>query len=112
MEKLTIGLIEEVVIYDQKGVAHHFLAKIDTGADTCSIDTELALKLGLIPLEKKKRVISSHGRSERIVVEAHIRLSSKEVHVSCTLIEREKLKYKVLIGNNALKQGFLIDPSK
>ena len=36
----------------------------------------------------------------------------KEIKTDFTLADRSNMKYSVLIGQNILKQGFLIDPSK
>jgi hypothetical protein len=44
--KQVIGLIERIILFSKKGKEHSLLAKIDTGADSTSIDESLARTLG------------------------------------------------------------------
>ena len=105
--KTVVGLTEKVLINGQE-----IEAKIDTGAVTSSIDTKLASKLKLGPIVRTSTVVSSHGRKVRIVVEAEIVIKGKKMKVHFNIATRKNLKYKVLIGNNVLKNNFLVDPSK
>lgn len=111
-EKKILGLIEEIHIRNTQDVKESVLAKIDTGADNSSIDLTLASQLSLGPITKTKNIVSSHGRSIRPVVHLKIEISGVEIEADFTLYNRNHMNYKVLIGKNILKKGFLIDPSK
>jgi len=111
-DKSILGLIEDIVIRDSQGVEKQIQAKIDTGADNSSIDIEFAKELSLGPIIKTKSIVSSHGRSLRPVVRLTLTMAEKEICADFTLYNRSHMNYKVLIGKNILKQGFLIDPSK
>ena len=103
----TVGFIEEIHI-ENKPVS----AKIDTGADTSSIDIGLAADLQLGPVVQKTRVKSSHGKTRRAVISITFTLAGKQVTGFFNLADRHKLKHKVLIGKNILQEGFIIDPLK
>lgn len=109
--KVVIGLAEKVK------VAHHggnkiVIAKIDTGATKSSIDTNLAAELRLGPVIKSKLVKSAHGSKLRPIIEAEIELAGRKIKSEFTLADRAHMKYRILIGQNILKDGFLIDPNK
>ena len=87
-------------------------AKIDTGATKSSIDTNLAAKLRLGPVIKSKLIKSAHGSKLRPIIEATIELAGNVIKSEFTLADRAHMKYSILIGQNILKHGFLIDPSK
>ena len=109
--RVIIGLTENVSVYcnpDRKKV----IAKIDTGATKSSIDTNLAEELKLGPVIKSKLVKSAHGSKLRPIIEATIELAGKKIKSEFTLADRAHMKYRVLIGQNILKDGFLIDPLK
>ena len=110
--KDIIGLTEKVIIIGpekQKKIT----ARIDTGADTCSIDKKLAKRLGLEPVKKLKKIKSAYGTRKRRVVMARLEIKKRKfLKVRFTLADRSHLKYEALIGKNILKRNFLIDPSK
>jgi len=110
-DKTTIGLTEFVTI---GGVEKNkkIKARIDTGATKSSIDESLAKELHLGPIIKSKMVKSAHGNKLRPVVVCEIRLADKIINTECTIANRDHMKYKVLIGQNTLKNGFLIDSEK
>lgn len=110
-EKVVLGLIEEITLYDTEGKKKKLLAKIDTGANISSVDIRLASELLLGPITKTKSVISSHGRSLRPIVPIKIDMAGVQVEGDFTLYNRSHMTYPVLIGRNILEQGFLIDPS-
>jgi len=110
-EKVVLALIERVKLHGGAAEGKEILAKIDTGADNSSIDMELASELQLGPIVKTKRIISSHGKSLRPVVEVTMDLAGKTITEYFTLYNRSHMKFPVLIGKNILRQGFLIDPS-
>ena len=109
--KVVIGLTEKVNVNHQKG-RKAVIAKIDTGATKSSIDTNLAAELKLGPVIKSKLVKSAHGSKLRPIIEATIELAGKKIKSEFTLADRAHMKYRILIGQNILKDGFLIDPSK
>jgi len=109
--KIVIGLAEKVKIFFDSG-QKNVIAKIDTGATKSSIDTNLAEELKLGPVIKSKLVKSAHGSKLRPIIEAKIELSGKRIKSEFTLADRAHMKYRILIGQNILKDGFLIDPTK
>ena len=110
--KTVIGLLEEITIYSNNGKRKTLMAKIDTGATKSSIDINLASKLKLGPVIKSRMIKSAHGSKLRPVIEAHVKLAGKKMLSEFTLIDRVHMKYKALIGQATLKNGFIIDPSK
>jgi len=106
MKKEVIGLVEYVRI---KG--RDILARIDTGARRCSIDRKLAEELKLGPVIDNKKYRSAHGRSVRPVVREEISIRGKNMVVKINLTNRKHMKYNFLVGREALKNEFLIDPS-
>ena len=109
--KVVIGLAEKVSIKYDRG-SKIVVAKIDTGATKSSIDTNLAAELRLGPVIKSKLVKSAHGSKLRPIIEAQIELAGKKIKSEFTLADRAHMKYRILIGQNILKDGFLIDPTK
>ncbi len=109
--RTVIGLVERVSIKFNGG-KRGVIAKIDTGATKSSIDTGLASELKLGPVIKSKIVKSAHGSKLRPIIEATIELAGKKIKSEFTLADRAHMKYSILIGQNILKNGFLIDPNK
>ena len=101
-----IGLTEEVIIRKKR-----VIARIDTGARRCSIDRELAKDLNLGPVLAEKKYRSAAGHTRRPVVEEEIKMNDVKIKVRLNISDRSKMKYRVLIGREALRKGnFLIDP--
>jgi hypothetical protein len=89
------------------------VARIDTGAAQSSIDTALAKELNLGPIISTKLVKSAHGSTLRAVVKAEFILAKKRIKAKFNVADRRHMRYKVLLGRNALKnRGFLINPDK
>ena len=109
-EKKVIGLIERVKVIGIK--EKEVSAKIDTGADISSMDIHLASELQLGPILDTKKIISSVGKSVRPIIKATIVIKNKRIKARFNLSDRQNMKYKLLLGKNILKRGFLIDPSK
>lgn len=107
MEKKIVGLVEKIKINGKE-----VMARIDTGAEHSSIDEDLAKKLKLGPILRTILIKSASGQTRRPVVEAEINIKGKVLQSKFNIANRKHMKYKVLIGQNILKQGFLIDPSK
>ncbi len=107
-------------------------AKIDTGADSCSMhcdDIEVEGenvtftlhdevhpsyhgKRLTLPIFKIKPVKSSNGRSEeRVFVKSILKLGRKSYQAEISLTNRENMKYPMLIGRRFLSNRYLIDVS-
>ena len=111
-EKAIIGLTEKVKVFGDKGKKKTITARIDTGATISSVDSELAAELHLGPVVRTKLVKSASGTKSRPVIKAKITLAKKQFVAEFTIADRKHMKYSMLIGQNILKHGFLIDPSK
>ena len=109
--KTIIGLTAHIVIFGKKG-KKEVLARVDTGATKSSMDHTLAKELELGPGLKHAKVKSAHGVRYRPIVTADILIAGHAMQSEFTLAEREHMRFQVLIGQNILKKGFLIDPSK
>lgn len=112
-------------------------AKLDTGAQTSSIhahDTEVFERDGVdwvrfrvrpwqlstddevtveCPLHDRRRVRSSSGHvEERFVVRMRVVLVHREVEVEVTLSNRDQMGFRMLIGREALQNGFDVTSSR
>jgi len=110
-KKTIIGLTEKIKITGKKA-EKAVIARIDTGATVSSIDKKLAVQVGLDKTVKKKMVKSSHGITVRPVKKVRFTMAGRKFNMNFTIADRKYLKYKVLIGQNVLKKGFLIDPMR
>jgi len=109
--KKVIGSVETVKL---KG-KHKILeveARMDTGASKNSIDTALVKELGLGPVLHIRKINSAHGSSLRPVIDVDVVLHGKRLKSHFTVTDRTHMKYKVLIGRNLLREGFLVDSSR
>ena len=110
-KKTVVGQVEKVSFLI-KGKRERFDARIDSGAASSSIDAKIVADLKLGPVLSVKKVRNAHGETLRPVVEADIFLKRKKIKAIFTVADRSRMKYKVLVGRNILKEGFLIDVSK
>lgn len=110
-------------------------AKIDTGAKSSAIhafrikevmlDGEPHVEFFLHPVQRRKkpevfcrapiadmRVIrSSNGQEEeRYVIATQLRLGDRSWKIDLTLTNRDAMGFRLLIGRDALRRKFLIDP--
>lgn len=110
-----------------------FAARIDTGAETSSIDAS-----NIIPFERdgekwvsftminnqngethyfekrlvrKTRIVRAHKDEKRYVVNLDIKIGNELINTDFTLADREKFDYQGLIGRNVINGRFLIDSS-
>lgn len=111
-KKTVVGLVEPVTIASASGKKVEVLARIDSGATMSSIDVKLAAELSLGPILKTKIIKSASGKNLRPVVAAELVLADQEFKTDFSIADRADMKYQVLIGQNILKRGFLIDPAK
>ena len=107
-------MIEEVTLRGPSGEIQ-VRAKIDTGATRTSIDTDLAKKIGLGPVERRVRTRSASAErpEERDVVRATLVIDSRvfETHVAVT--EHKDMRYHMFVGRAVLKKSnFLVSPRK
>ena len=109
--KTIVGLTEQITIVNLKK-SKNIAAKIDTGATKGSIDVSLAKELGINGGKRKILVKSASGTRYRPLVKAEIVLAGKRIKALFNLADRKNLRYRMLIGQNILKKGFLIDPAK
>ncbi len=112
-------------------------AKIDTGAQTSSMhaydqvvfekDGQDWVRFSVHPWQKtdedpvlvecpirdRRKVRSSSGHvQERIVVLMQIVLAGREVTAEMTLSNRDQMGFRMLIGREALRHGFVVDSSR
>ena len=112
-------------------------AKLDTGARTSAVhafdveeftrDDDLWVRYTVQPwqgsledpLQVQSRVIdrrevrSSSGHSEdRLVVPMQITLAQQMITVEMTLSRRDEMGFRMLLGREALRQGFAVDPAR
>jgi len=106
-DRVTIGLYEFVTIKGEK-----VIARIDSGAVKSSIDVDLAAKLLLGPIIGSKVIKNVHGSNRRPLIELEVKICDKKTKATFSLQSRKHMKFKILIGQNILTQGFIIDPNK
>jgi hypothetical protein len=112
---------------------HAIKAKVDTGAKTSSLhayDIRLVKREGVTfvkfkvhPLQRDssvvticssplvdRRIVTDSGghKEERYVIETTIQMGSRVAKIELTLTNRESMKYRMLIGREALR-NFYID---
>ncbi|HSR74887.1 MAG TPA: RimK/LysX family protein [Sulfurovum sp.] len=127
----VVGYIESVDLAEME--LFGLDAKIDTGADSCSLHCDDIHVQGdavtfllqdevheayhgkkmTLPIHKIKKVKSSNGRSEeRVFIKSSIKLGSKAYQAEISLTNRENMKYPMLIGRRFLSHHYLIDVSR
>ncbi|MBD3789229.1 MAG: ATP-dependent zinc protease [Campylobacterales bacterium] len=109
-------------------------AKIDTGADSCSIHCssirideknqtvhfklldelhpDYTLHDIAMPISKMKRVKSSNGKvEERVFIQTPVSLGGQTYLAQVSLSDRKEMKYPMLIGRKFLAKRYLVDVS-
>lgn len=112
-------------------------AKIDTGARTSALhafdveeferdgadwvrfrvkpwqdSSEDAVRVEL-PVHDRRAVRSSSGHAAtRLVVRLRIRLVDREITAEVTLTNRDEMGFRMLIGREALRRGYIVDPAR
>ncbi len=120
-DKITIGEVEEVILMPW-GV--RLQARIDTGADTSSLDArELKVKNNIaefklpqqfgglelqLPVKAWQNIRSADFKEKRPVVEITFCMGPKLLHIMVNLNDRSTVKYPLILGRNALK-NFVVD---
>ena len=112
-------------------------AKVDTGARTSAIhafdiepfdkDGERWVRFNLHPVQRRKtpeiqcecrlleerQVTSSNGQRQlRPVVRVPVLVASRRFDIDLTLTNRDEMGFRMLLGREALKRRFLIDPGR
>ena len=65
------------------------------------------------PIHDRRSVRSSSGHAEeRIVVLLDVVLRGRTVSAEVTLTNRDEMGFRMLIGREALRQGFVVDPAR
>lgn len=65
------------------------------------------------PVHDRRLVRSSSGHSEeRIVVLIEVELFGRTITAETTLSNRDQMGFRMLIGREALRQGFVVDPGR
>lgn len=106
-DRVVIGLIETVVLENGKS----YKAKIDTGADSSSIDVNLAQQFEDKQVLTHKYIRSALGRHKRPVISLGIEIKGKKCMDEFTISDRKNMSFKILIGKDILqKEEFIIDP--
>lgn len=131
--RMTIGW-REWAAFPDLGV-DRVIAKIDTGAKTSAIhafrvkeveiDGTLYVEFYLhprrrrrkpevfcrAPVADKRTIRSSNGREEeRYVIETRLRLGERVWKIELTLTNRDAMGFRLLIGRDALRRKFIVDP--
>ena len=107
-------------------------AKIDTGANTSSLhafdiedagatvafwvrpwqESEDDSRRIELPVHDRRVVRSSSGHEEeRIVVLLRVELVGRDIEAEFTLTNRDSMGFRMLIGRQALRQGYVVDPA-
>lgn len=102
----TVGAFEEVEILGLNGVREKVTAKIDTGADSSSIDEALAIRLGLLDPDNFLYIThfeSALGKRFRKVVGITYVMAGRKVKSRVSVADRSKVRTKFLVGRRDLK---------
>lgn len=128
----VIGIEEGVFVTPFEAPFH---AKIDTGADTSSIDAEeiqLTERDGkkfvsfmirqrgtekvhsyTLPLKRKVSIVRHGDKSQsRYVVMLTVRIGKLEMEREFSLANRKNFRFQVLIGRNIISGAAAVDPSR
>ncbi len=119
---LLIGWREHVSLPDL-GIGD-FVAKVDTGANYCALHaTHIHIVDGHVvfrfehsepiraKLVSRKSITSSNGvTTRRYLIRTRIRIGKKTIRSEITLIDRSRMKDKMLLGRKFLRNRFIIDP--
>jgi len=76
-------------------------AKVDTGADSCSIDSDLADFLGWEVLGQRT-IRSANGKQVRDYGSGNVTIDGEEFSMVATFADRRKLTHPILVGCDLL----------
>ena len=130
-EKTIIGWVE-YADFPEWGISG-VKAKVDTGARTSALHVENLeaidhnhVAFDVVTGQRQRRhhhvrarvlkwarVRSSNGHyTERCFVRARIRVGELEKDIEISLVSREEMQFRMLIGRKALERDFLVDVSR
>jgi hypothetical protein len=134
-QKIVVGW-RECLKLENLGV-DHIVAKVDTGAKTCALhafyidefecDGQPWIRFGLhphrgsdttevhceAPIKERRDVTDSGGHVEnRYVIDTTLVIGDMAFTAEMTLTNRDNMRYRMLLGRNALRRRFLVDPAK
>jgi hypothetical protein len=112
--KQVVRLVARVTV-NGPGGEESVRAKVDTGADRTTVDSELAAKLRLDSTGSKVMVKALGGSQlmERPLVKATVTLKGKTFKLTVGVADRSQMRYRMIVGRDILRSGyFLIDPSR
>jgi hypothetical protein len=135
IKKIVVGWREWLALPDL-GV-ERIIAKVDTGAKTCALhafyidefvrDDAAWIKFGLhpnrddneqaidceAPVKERRDVTDSGGHTEnRYVIDTTFVIAGQQFTTEVTLTNRDNMRYRLLLGRNALRRRMLVDPGK
>lgn len=133
MKKLVIGSLEKCDL-PQLGIEELHI-RVDTGAKTSSLhvdnieeftkDDALWIAFDIHPdvydidevIRKKAKVVdikkvksSTATKQRRYVIHTKITMANKSWTIRLTLTDRSKMTYRMLLGREAMKGRFVVDP--
>ena len=105
-----VGIVEKVKIIGAKSTEENY-ALFDTGANSTSVDINLAARVQLGPIIRTTRIRSASlkERVKRPVVGAVIEISGKRFETEVNLQDRSHMAFPVIIGRNVISGNFLVD---
>lgn len=134
-QKIMLGWREWVALPDL-GI-HAIKAKVDTGARTSAlhafnVETYIQNSVEMVrffihPIQKnqefqiectallkdKRQVTDSGGHKEmRYVIETNILIASQQYPIELTLTDRDTMRFRMLLGRNAMKNRALVNPTE
>ncbi len=113
-KRVIVGVVEPVTVRGPRGDMT-VQAKIDTGAERTTLDTELAAEAGLGPVLRRVRIRSAAAEKpeERDVVRATLVLEGEAFDVAAAVTDRKDMRYRIIVGMDVLaRSGFLVNPRK
>ena len=111
LKKPVLQSVEDVVMIGRTGKKVKIKAKLDTGAYRTSICNEVAKKIGMGEVVRKRYVKSALGGEWRDAYELEMVIKSKHIKTQAFVVDRQHLRYDAIIGRRDLK-SFLIDPRR
>lgn len=110
---IVIGQSEQVILSaPDRSKELQVQAKIDTGADRTSIDTELVQALGIeLDSSRTVTIITGSGEEERPLVDVVLMIAGQTKETTVSVNDRSQLSTKMIIGQNDLT-GFLVSTAQ
>jgi hypothetical protein len=108
-----LGLTEQVDIIGEIAETS-VIAKVDTGADRTSIDSEIASIVGATRTgESYVTRYPTGGSRERELIRVNVRIRGEVYDIEAVLDQRSNMNFRVVIGKDVLTSGrFVIVPFK